>query len=216
MPKTKFYAVHSGVNTGVFDTWNECKKNVIGIKTAKYKSFTKREDAENFYKTGISVPPKLEHEKEILYFYTDGSCVGNDGTNPSGWGYCCVMNEILLLEKCGRVKVNPQDNDFMGAEITTNNTGELTAIGQVFKIILELDLKPDIIIKTDSVYSINCIEENYKINKNVELINYIIELKKRAEFNGRKIKLEYIKAHSGHKWNEFVDKLANLGRTKII
>jgi ribonuclease HI len=215
MPKTKFYAVHSGVNTGVFDSWNECKKNVIGIKTAKYKSFTKREDAENFYKTGISVPPKLESCENTLYFYTDGSCVGNDGTNPSGWGYCCVMNDKLLFDKCGRVKVNTEDKDFMGAKITTNNTGELSAIGQVFKIILELDIKPEnIVIRTDSVYSINCIEENYKINKNVELINYIIELKKRAEFNGRKIKLEYIPAHRGYKWNHKADFLANYGRTK--
>ena len=48
----KFYAVACGKsgNGMIYNTWDECKKEVIGHKGAIYKSFTSREDAINFIK----------------------------------------------------------------------------------------------------------------------------------------------------------------------
>jgi len=34
-----FYAVAKGIETGVFSTWNECKKNVNGYNGAIFKKF---------------------------------------------------------------------------------------------------------------------------------------------------------------------------------
>lgn len=45
---TKFYAVKSGRNQGIFHSWSECEKQVKGFRGAKYKSFTSLEDAEKF------------------------------------------------------------------------------------------------------------------------------------------------------------------------
>ena len=35
----KVYVVWSGRETGVFDSWDDCKPLVVGVKGAKYKSF---------------------------------------------------------------------------------------------------------------------------------------------------------------------------------
>ena len=39
MAKKKFYAVRQGRKTGMFLTWDECKKQVMGYPGAIYKSF---------------------------------------------------------------------------------------------------------------------------------------------------------------------------------
>ena len=52
--KSKFYVVWVGLNPGVFDTWDECKKQIHGFKGAKYKSFFDRDTAELFFKNGYT------------------------------------------------------------------------------------------------------------------------------------------------------------------
>lgn len=50
MAKRKFYVVWEGRKTGVFDNWNECKKQISAYPQAKYKSFESREQAEQAFK----------------------------------------------------------------------------------------------------------------------------------------------------------------------
>ena len=38
-PTKKYYAVRKGLNPGIYNTWDECRKNVIGFSGAIYKSF---------------------------------------------------------------------------------------------------------------------------------------------------------------------------------
>ena len=212
MPKTKYYAVYSGVNTGVFDTWKECSDNVTGVKGAKYKSFTDKKRAEDFV-AGMFAPPELEIKENTIYFYTDGSHITNEKDSPAGFSYCCVMNDHLLWENCGSVQLNLESEDYMGAKIYTNNTGELSAIGEVLKKIKLLQLKCDVVIRADSKYAINTIQGNYKITKNEELISFLQKLYNEVKLI-TEIKFEYIPAHSNYKWNERADRLCNLGRQK--
>lgn len=44
----KVYAVRKGRKTGIFDTWDECQKQVSGFSGAEYKSFVSREGAMEF------------------------------------------------------------------------------------------------------------------------------------------------------------------------
>ena len=44
----KYYAVRAGRKTGVFETWDQCKAQVLGFSGASYKSFPTREEAEAF------------------------------------------------------------------------------------------------------------------------------------------------------------------------
>lgn len=46
--KDKLYAVKVGKRQGIFDSWNECKKLVVGYPNAEFKSFRHREDAEDW------------------------------------------------------------------------------------------------------------------------------------------------------------------------
>ncbi|WP_337043463.1 ribonuclease H family protein [Emticicia sp. 17c] len=48
--KPKFYTVWEGRKSGVFDSWDECKKQVEGFQGAKYKSFDNKKEAEEALK----------------------------------------------------------------------------------------------------------------------------------------------------------------------
>ena len=48
MAKKKVYAVRKGKQTGLFDTWEACKRAVTGCSGAVYKSFATREEAQAY------------------------------------------------------------------------------------------------------------------------------------------------------------------------
>lgn len=49
MAKQKFYVVWEGRKKGIFTSWNECKKQIEGLKGVKYKSFKTKEMAEKAF-----------------------------------------------------------------------------------------------------------------------------------------------------------------------
>ena len=63
--KKKFYVVWKGKETGVFDSWEKCKRCIDGFTGAQYKSFPTKEAAEEAYKKGSPSPslPKGKGEK---------------------------------------------------------------------------------------------------------------------------------------------------------
>ena len=52
MAKKKIYAVRKGNKTGLFYSWDECKKAVHGYSGAEYKGFLTKEEAEDFLNIG--------------------------------------------------------------------------------------------------------------------------------------------------------------------
>lgn len=70
----KYYAVKKGKKTGIFTTWDECKKYVTGFSGAEYKSFKNREDAEKYLnKNGQAVGEIEDCNLEYAVAYVDGS-----------------------------------------------------------------------------------------------------------------------------------------------
>jgi ribonuclease HI len=61
MGKIKYYVVWMGKKPGIYDSWEECKKQVAGEAGARYKSFNTREEAEAAYSEG---PYSNDHPKE--------------------------------------------------------------------------------------------------------------------------------------------------------
>jgi len=55
---TKWYAVHSGLQPGVYTTWEECREQITGAKKPVYKAFTSREDAQAFVQNGGTSAPQ--------------------------------------------------------------------------------------------------------------------------------------------------------------
>lgn len=47
--KKKFYVVWSGLNPGIYHSWNDCQAQIKGVKGAVYKSFDSKEEAERAY-----------------------------------------------------------------------------------------------------------------------------------------------------------------------
>ena len=48
MKKKSWYAVRKGRREGLYRTWDECRKQVIGYPGASYKGFYTQEEAEAF------------------------------------------------------------------------------------------------------------------------------------------------------------------------
>lgn len=58
--KAKYYVVWKGLKTGIFDSWEECRKQVHGMDGALYKSFESPEEA---HKAFLDPPQKHIYKK---------------------------------------------------------------------------------------------------------------------------------------------------------
>lgn len=133
-----------------------------------------------------------------LTIYTDGACTGNPG--PGGWGAVLLWN--------GRTK------EISGGEAqTTNNRMELMAAIMALKI---LKRKSIVTLYTDSTYvrdGITLWLYNWKRSgwkrrqggsvKNVDLWKELDQLNSAHQVNW-----QWVKGHSGNKWNDQADELA--------
>ena len=71
----KYYAVIHGLKPGIYKSWDECKKQVLGFPGAKYKSFPSQKQAEEWMgggECGTPTKPKIEKyyavKKGIILF----------------------------------------------------------------------------------------------------------------------------------------------------
>ena len=93
MAKKKFYVVWKGRKTGVFTSWNACKRQIDGFEGAEYKSFSNLDEAEmalskqfNDYKGKNTKKPVLSSVEKAKYgspilesIAVDAACSGNPG-----------------------------------------------------------------------------------------------------------------------------------------
>ena len=69
--KKKYYAVKCGRTPGIYETWDECKRQVMGFSSAVYKSFPTREEAEA-YINAVQKKSDIPDEQRVR-LYVDGS-----------------------------------------------------------------------------------------------------------------------------------------------
>ena len=70
----KFYAVRKGRETGVFNSWAECSRQINGFSGAEYKSFKTAAEAMDYVMGGQKKAPVTNYSsKEKVYAYVDGS-----------------------------------------------------------------------------------------------------------------------------------------------
>ena len=100
----------------------------------------------------------------------------------------------------------------MGAKYGSNNTGEVCAIGEVLKWV-KANVFDDrtVLIRYDSKYAANVAQGTYEASSNIELARKVQQMY-RQERKKRNVFFSHVKGHSGHKWNDYADKLANRGR----
>jgi ribonuclease HI len=150
---------------------------------------------------------KNEIDQRTLIIWSDGGCQGN-GKKNSKAGYSIFFTD-------------DQSSPFYNFNTTklilsnpTNNKAELSGIEYIFKTICEniqlfQHYRDNIIICTDSMYSINCIDKWYKSwiknnwknsrgesVKNKEIITQILEYKNIIEQNSIKTKFKHVFSHT--------------------
>ena len=129
----------------------------------------------------------MSESSVTIIVYTDGASSFNPG--PAGIGV------YLRSGKYHRII-----SEYLGE--TTNNIAELTAI---YKALSHIKNKnAHIEIYTDSNYSINVLQGNWKVKANKDLVTRIKE--KLAEFSD--VVFVKVEGHAGIPENELVDKLA--------
>ena len=131
--------------------------------------------------------------------FTDGSCDPNPG--PGGWGFVWVEGGRIMAEKSG---YEPS---------TTNNRMELTALIEAFSA---LPLDAEVSVYSDSQLCVNTVNEwaagwekrGWKRKSgpiaNLELVKQLYALAKARPG----VRLRWIRAHDGTRWNEYADALA--------
>jgi ribonuclease HI len=68
--KKKYYAVKIGINPGIYTTWDECKKNVSGVKGAQYKSFKTLSEAKEYLSSSKDIKQITKNSRGNKYYTT--------------------------------------------------------------------------------------------------------------------------------------------------
>ena len=89
----KYYAVRTGRNPGIYRTWDQCKKQVMGYPAAQYKGFATEEEAQAFMNGGET--------------RTAGGQAGNGGGAQSG--NACALEEAATGDVVGGANLGHVD-----------------------------------------------------------------------------------------------------------
>ena len=135
--KKKFYVVWSGLNPGIYPSWDACQAQIKGVKGAVYKSFDSKEEAERAYTSPAHAYMKnkadtptftLETLPPVVERYAlavDAACSGNPGPMEYRGVYLGDGKEIFHF----------------GPVHGTNNIGEFLAIVHALAMLDKQGLK---------------------------------------------------------------------------
>jgi len=129
MAKKKYYAYSINGENGIVDSWDECQSIVSG-KSAKYKSFESKDQAERWLQMGADYSLKNTASVDGVYF---------DAGTGLGMGV-----EVSVTDKNGKTLLKEGVNErgnFLIKESVTNNFGELLACKLALEIALEKNCK---------------------------------------------------------------------------
>ena len=188
---TKYYAVKAGKKTGIFLTWEECKEQVNGFSGAAYKSFTSKEEAENFLNSGIK---KTVPDKSGVIAYVDGSY--HMHTKEFSYG--------MVILKDGKEYCFSEKFEDPELALMRNVAGEIMGAKAAMEYALQQGIKSLIIYHDYEGIAKWCLNE-WKTNKE--------GTKKYKEFYDSikdKIQIQFVKVkgHSNDKYNDMADRLA--------
>ena len=62
----KYYAVKKGRHPGIYNTWEECQKEVDHFKDAKFKSFDSKKEALAYLKQNIKKVHYIQNKKQQI------------------------------------------------------------------------------------------------------------------------------------------------------
>lgn len=185
--KKNFYAVRNGKTPGIYKTWAECQREVVGFKGAVFKGFVTLPEAEAFMQgVDTSLPA------------ADGVAVYVDGSYFNGqysWGLAAYRDGELVYQGSG-LGSSPE------AAQHHNVAGEIEAAMQAVKW-AESEGIDDFTIFHDYQGVSEWAEGCWKTN--TEATKAYAEFMR--PYRGR-VKFRKVAGHTGVKGNELADKLA--------
>jgi ribonuclease HI len=178
---TKFYVVWQGKKPGIYSSWSECQEQINGVKTALYKSFESKAEAEMAFagkaedyiqkKSAVKAPTtKFKKNNHAIIWDSisvDAACSGNPG-----------LMEYQGVDTKTKERIFHQGPFLMG----TNNIGEFLAIVHALALYKQKGLhnRP---IYSDSVTAMGWVKKkkaNTKLEQNAKTAK-LYELILRAE-----------------------------------
>ena len=191
-----YYAVKEGRNPGIYESWKECKEEVIGFKGAKYKKFPTYEEALDFIedKGDFKRPVEESLKENEIMAYVDGSF------DLDSWTY---SYGVVLITDMGLETYNGREKDKELAQMR-NVSGEIKGAMVAMEMALEKG-KDQLYLYFDYEGIEQWAKGNWKTNKKGTK-DY------KAFYDSIKDRLTVIfikvRAHSGVEYNELADKLA--------
>ncbi len=171
--KQKYYVVWEGKKTGIFTSWNECKKYVQGYNGAKYKSFESKSVAEQAY-AGSYFDSITPTKKKVIKadpadgtpvwqsIAVDAACSGNPGLMEYQ-GVETYTGKLLF-------RIGPLQDG-------TNNVGEFLALVHGLAYLkqqkIELPLYTDSKIAMGWIKKKKCNSKLIKNRKNTKIFELI-------------------------------------------
>lgn len=193
--------------------------------------------------TTNAVNPSRSNSAYELIIYTDGACKGNSNVVankcPAGFGTLILSRSLeTIAEIFAPVELDSESPYYMGAEVRSNNTAELTAIGEAFIYVRDYAqnfvchcsgacscTRLSVSVRYDSEYAALSVKGTFNGVKNKRLYETIRGIYRSVreggtysagEFVGKRrqpvdIVFEKVKGHSGDTGNDRADHLANEG-----
>lgn len=195
----KIYAVRRGKQTGLFDTWAECQKQVAGYSGAEYKSFTRMEDARAFLQGEGGQEPGQDYRAYLQESGTAVAYVDGSYENTSGDFSCGV---VFLYE--GQEEHFSERYSDRELAAMRNVAGELKGSETAMRYALERGVKK-LVIYHDYEGIAKWCNGAWKANKEGTKFyqSYYEEVKNQIQ-----IIFVKVKGHSGDQYNDLADKLA--------
>jgi ribonuclease HI len=161
--------------------------------TLAKKQKNRERDTKKALKAIQDIPPSS------TIVYTDGSASPNPGPSGAGAWVCPPSLQNVCL--------------FQALGLGSNNIGELWAIGMAIAYISAQNSSNDVVVCTDSEYSIGVLSLGHQPKTLIPLITKIQSTISNAPF---KCSFIWVPGHSNILGNEIADRLANKGTRKSI
>lgn len=206
MAAKKYYAVKNGRKTGIFTSWDECKKQIDKFSGAIYKSFLTEQEAKQYIEGGTESNVKLNIDKkngvengielaeDVMIAYVDGSY--NVSTKEFSYGM------VILYE--GEEKRFAQKVEDDSLATMRNVAGEIKGAEAAMRYAISKNCKKLVIYHDYEGISRWCLGE-WKTNKEgtIAYKKYYDSIKEQLSVSFQKVK-----GHSGDHYNDMADGLA--------